>query len=90
MRVNYKPHLSRKEKKKNRIKKAKEHQVQSEKKADEQMGESTYDQLISKGLTSIKRKQIFKKHKRKDVLAEINQLKAESKKLNKRDSKQKA
>jgi hypothetical protein len=32
MRVNYKPHLGRKEKKKNRIKKATEHMAQPEKK----------------------------------------------------------
>ena len=53
-------------------------------------GSSKYDQLISKGLNSIKRKQIFKKHKRKDVQAEINELKIQSKKLNKKDLKQKA
>lgn len=64
--------------------------AQSEKKQDQDAGQTTYDKLVSKGLTSVKRKQIFKKHKRKDVLAEINQLKLESKKLSKRDGKQKA
>jgi hypothetical protein len=76
MRVNYKHPASRKERKTKRIQEVKEQMMQDDDAAGKDTaGSSKYDQLISKGLNSIKRKQIFKKHKRKDVQAEINELK---------------
>lgn len=68
MRVNYRPPVSRKEKKKKRVAQAREELASGagQGKTGEK-AESTYDQLLAKGLTTVKRKQIFKKHKRKDV-----------------------
>jgi len=42
------------------------------------------------GLSKVKRQQIFKKHKKKDVQAQIKELKLQSKKFKKKDVSQKA
>lgn len=57
MRVNYKPPKSRKEKKQKRIQEARVSHAQDDAMTTEGKAKSsTYDQLISKGLTEIKRK----------------------------------
>ena len=49
----------------------------------EEKGEvSKMDKL---GLSKVKRQQIFKKHKKKDIQAQIKELKIQSKKLKKKD-----
>ena len=85
MRVNFKSQkLSRKDKKKKRV------QEYIQQKEDESMAvasneQSVADKLETKGLSKAKRQQIFKKHKKKDIQAQIKELKIQSKKLKKKD-----
>ena len=51
----------------------------------EDSDENTRAKLEKKGLTSVQRKQIFKKHKAKDVKAQIADLRLQSKKLKKKN-----
>jgi hypothetical protein len=58
---------------------------------DEGMADDGGDSKIEKlGLSKAKRQQIFKKHKKKSVQAQILELKAQSKKFKKKDVAQKA
>lgn len=93
MRVNYKhpSQVSRKDKKKKRLQQALREQKEGN--VDKEMDgndEQTKAKLEQKGLTSVQRKQIFKKHKAKDVKAQIADLRLQSKKLKKKNVAQKA
>ena len=96
MRVNYQhpTKMARKDKKKKRLQRAREEQKQDKKvEVDKDMdaeNDDNRDKLVEKGLTVAKRKQIFKKHKAKDVKAQIAELMQQSKKLKKKDLDQKA
>lgn len=80
--------MNRKEKKARRLEKALEDQTIK----DSEMTADTHAlaKLAEKGLSVAKRKQIFKKHKAKDLKAQIAELRVKSQKLNKKDTKQKA
>ena len=92
MRVNFKQprKLHKKEKKLKRLEKARGQQQKAAANAEMSGDLDTAQQLAAKGLSVAKRKQIFKKHRAKDVKAQIAELRVQSKKLNKKDLKQKA
>lgn len=83
MRVNFKStHLGRKDKKKKRIN---EVITQQQVMKDEPMEKEPKSKMEALGLSKAKRQQIFKKSKKRDVQAQIAELKAQSKKLKKKD-----
>lgn len=94
MRVNFKQagkKLNRKEKKAKRLEKALEQQAGKDANIEEMAADGdALAKLADRGLSVAKRKQIFKKHKAKDIKAQIAALRIQSQKLNKKDGKQKA
>ena len=91
MRVNFRPpgkKLNRKDKKAKRLEKALGQQAGKDMNAAEMAADGdTLAKLAERGLSVAKRKQIFKKHKAKDVQAQIVALRVASQKLNKKDGK---
>jgi len=91
MRVNFKlpgKKLNRKDKKAKRLEKALDQQAGKDVNAAEMAADGdTLAKLAERGLSVAKRKQIFKKHKAKDVKAQIAALRIQSQKLNKKDGK---
>ena len=91
MRVNFKlagKKLNRKDKKAKRLEKALDQQAGKDANAAEMAADAdTLAKLAERGLSVAKRKQIFKKHKAKDVKAQIAALRIQSQKLNKKDGK---
>lgn len=91
MRVNFKlpgKKLNRKDKKAKRLEKALDQQAGKDVNAAEMAADAdALAKLAERGLSVAKRKQIFKKHKAKDVKAQIVALRIQSQKLNKKDGK---
>ena len=91
MRVNFKlpgKKLNRKDKKAKRLEKALDQQAGKDVNAAEMAADAdALAKLAERGLSVAKRKQIFKKHKAKDLKAEIVALRIASQKLNKKDGK---
>jgi hypothetical protein len=91
MRVNFKAagkKLNRNDKKAKRLEKALGQQAAKDGNAAEMATDGdTAAKLAERGLSVAKRKQIFKKHKAKDLKAEIVALRIASQKLNKKDGK---
>ena len=84
MRVNFKhPKTSTSVKKQKRLQKELDKRATDA--AMEAHDESTSGWLKNPDLSKAKRKQIFKKHKAKDIKAQIAQLKLESKKMKKKN-----
>jgi len=94
MRVNFKlagRKLNRKDRKAKRLEKALDQQAGKDVNVAEMAADgAALAKLADRGLSVAKRKQIFKKHKAKDVKAQIVALRIQSQKLNKKDGKAKA